>query len=217
MALSAKATPRIDDTDSVSSDWPAFKPKLVGHRTSPFEPTLMLAPAAKELGSGRPRISYTFRAPKLSGSSFISRRDHSVALPHSFLFGAVSQPFMVLAPKYSENWFDLRGRTAATMAISVANPVGGAIAQVICPQFASIRQSILGLAYSGSNKSPSLLVLVKALLERETTAEFHMELRERVDFAVLLVLFGTLVATSRWEADGGHATAMRSGGDSTAI
>ncbi|KAJ7470793.1 major facilitator superfamily domain-containing protein [Mycena latifolia] len=135
------------------------------------------------------------------------------------LFSAVAQPvFLVLAPKYSETWFDLRGRTAATMVIAVANPVGGAIAQLISSRFASVRQSILGLAivstavapcvllignapptpptYSGSTVSPSLPLLVKALLGKETTPESHMELRERIDFAVLLVIFGTLVATS---------------------
>jgi hypothetical protein len=39
------------------------------------------------------------------------------------LFSAIAQPvFLVLAPKYSETWFDLRGRTAATMAISIGSP-----------------------------------------------------------------------------------------------
>ncbi|KAJ7220282.1 major facilitator superfamily domain-containing protein [Mycena pura] len=135
------------------------------------------------------------------------------------MFSAVSQPiFLVLAPKYSENWFDLRGRTAATMVISISNPVGGAIAQLISSRFASVRQSIFGLAlvstsvapfvlligdapptpptYSGSTKSPSLMVLVKALLGQRTTPESHMEPRERLDFFVLLVIFGTLVAAS---------------------
>ncbi|KAJ7116582.1 major facilitator superfamily domain-containing protein [Mycena epipterygia] len=135
------------------------------------------------------------------------------------LFSALSQPvFLVLAPKYSETWFDLRGRTAATMVITVANPVGGAIGQVISSRFASVRQSILGLAivstavapfvlligdapptpptYSGSTKSPSLLVLIKALFGKETTPESYMDWRERVDFAALLLVFGTFVATS---------------------
>ncbi|KAF7330192.1 MFS general substrate transporter [Mycena venus] len=135
------------------------------------------------------------------------------------LFSAISQPvFLVLAPKYSETWFDLRGRTAATMAIAIANPVGGAIAQLVSSRFSSVRQSIFGLAivstviapfvlligdapptpptYSGSNKSPSLLVLLRAMLGKETTPESHMEPRERIDFAVLLLIFGTLVASS---------------------
>ncbi|KAJ6553575.1 major facilitator superfamily domain-containing protein [Mycena vulgaris] len=135
------------------------------------------------------------------------------------LFSAFSQPvFLVLAPKYSETWFDLRGRTASTMVIAVANPVGGAIAQLISSRFASVRESILGLAivstavapcvlligdapptpptYSGSTTSPSLPTLIKTLLGKETTSESHMELRERIDFLVLLVVFGTLVATS---------------------
>ncbi|KAJ6577555.1 major facilitator superfamily domain-containing protein, partial [Mycena capillaripes] len=132
------------------------------------------------------------------------------------LLSAISQPvFLVLAPKYSEIWFDLRGRTAATMVISVANPVGGAIAQLVSSRFASVRQSVtivstavvpfvllIGDApptpptYSGSTKSPSLLVLVRAMLGKETSPESRMELRERIDFAVLLLLFGTLVASA---------------------
>jgi hypothetical protein len=36
------------------------------------------------------------------------------------LFSAISQPaFQVLGPKYSEMWFDLKGRTTATMVIAV--------------------------------------------------------------------------------------------------
>ena len=36
------------------------------------------------------------------------------------LFAAMAQPiFQVLGPKYSEKWFDLKGRTTATMIISV--------------------------------------------------------------------------------------------------
>lgn len=36
------------------------------------------------------------------------------------LFGAVAQAtFQVLAPKYSETWFDLKGRTTATMLMSI--------------------------------------------------------------------------------------------------
>ena len=36
------------------------------------------------------------------------------------LFGAIAQPiFQVLGPMYSETWFDLKGRTTATMILSV--------------------------------------------------------------------------------------------------
>ncbi|KAJ7666282.1 major facilitator superfamily domain-containing protein [Mycena rosella] len=157
---------------------------------------------------------------RYSGTSRSLSPNHSYALVLlGQLFSAVSQPvFLVLAPKYSETWFDLRGRTAATMVIAIANPIGGAIAQLISSRFASVRHSILGLAivstavapcvlligdapptpptYSGSTASPSLPVLIKALFGKETAPEPHMEIRERIDFAVLLLVFGTLVATS---------------------
>ena len=36
------------------------------------------------------------------------------------LFGGIAQPvFQVLGPMYSERWFDLKGRTTATMIIAV--------------------------------------------------------------------------------------------------
>jgi len=50
--------------------------------------------------------------PELPPSSFVS----------CFLqaLSAVSQPvYQILAPKYSERWFDLKGRTTATMLISI--------------------------------------------------------------------------------------------------
>ena len=46
--------------------------------------------------------------------------------PHPFpqALSGFSQPvYQILAPKYSERWFDLKGRTTATMIISI----GGAI------------------------------------------------------------------------------------------
>jgi FLVCR family MFS transporter 7 len=50
----------------------------------------------------------------------------SMSLNHSYLdhhmqfLSAISQPiFQVLGPKYSEMWFDLKGRTTATMVIAV--------------------------------------------------------------------------------------------------
>ncbi|KAF7375285.1 Major facilitator superfamily domain-containing protein 7 [Mycena sanguinolenta] len=150
--------------------------------------------------------------------SLSSNQSYSLVISGQ-LFSAISQPvFLVLAPRYSETWFDLKGRTAATMAISIANPVGGAIAQVVSSRFSSVRESILGLAivstavspfvllvgdapptpptYSGSTKSPSLVVLIKEMLGKEGTPESHMEPRERIDFGILLLIFGTLVASS---------------------
>jgi FLVCR family MFS transporter 7 len=90
----------------------------------------------------------------------------STSCPHGIQsFAAISQPvFQVLGPKYSETWFDLKGRTTATMLIVIgkpsftppplcstppqpshcfpANPIGGALGQVISPLVGTSRQSV---------------------------------------------------------------------------
>lgn len=73
---------------------------------------------------------------------------------------AVAQPvYQILAPKYSERWFDLKGRTTATMIISIgrerslrhknattdlaaANPIGSALGQLLSPMFSDTRKSV---------------------------------------------------------------------------
>lgn len=54
------------------------------------------------------------------------------------MFGQVltglAQPFVLAAPtRYSDLWFTNRGRVAATAVMSLANPLGGALAQLIGP------------------------------------------------------------------------------------
>jgi len=46
-----------------------------------------------------------------------------MATNHNQLFAGIAQPmFQVLGPMYSERWFDLKGRTTATMIIAVGMP-----------------------------------------------------------------------------------------------
>ena len=55
----------------------------------------------------------------------------------------LAQPvFQVLGPKYSELWFDYRGRTTATALISIANPLGAALGELISPLIDDVRQSV---------------------------------------------------------------------------
>ena len=54
------------------------------------------------------------------------------------MFGTIlcgfSQPFVLAAPtRYSDLWFTNKGRVAATAVMSLANPLGGALAQLINP------------------------------------------------------------------------------------
>ena len=68
------------------------------------------------------------RSPKaeLTLSSLLARWGTNPRTPsftsHAFFkaLAAISQPvYQILAPKYSERWFDLKGRTTATMIISI--------------------------------------------------------------------------------------------------
>ncbi|KAK7035498.1 hypothetical protein VNI00_011791 [Paramarasmius palmivorus] len=132
-------------------------------------------------------------------------------------FAAIAQPlYQVLAPIYSEKWFDLRGRTTATMICSVANPVGGAIGQLLSPMVGDTRQSILVLGiictavcpfvfavqsapptpptYSASQKPPSLPEFLKVLAGRSKVQQ--MSIRARLDFLLLVLIFGISVAAT---------------------
>jgi FLVCR family MFS transporter 7 len=49
----------------------------------------------------------------------------------------LAQPFVLAAPtRYSDLWFTGGGRVAATAIMSLANPLGGALAQLINPFWA---------------------------------------------------------------------------------
>ncbi|KAH7913496.1 major facilitator superfamily domain-containing protein, partial [Hygrophoropsis aurantiaca] len=132
------------------------------------------------------------------------------------MFSAVAQPiFQVLGPMYSEKWFDLRGRTTATMIIAVANPVGGALGQLLSPVVGTSRQSVMILAiistaaspalflidskpptpptYAGSKKAQSLFSFGRAMLGMQCPQDAYMSPRERLDFTIVVVLFGVLV------------------------
>ncbi|KAF9484435.1 MFS general substrate transporter [Pholiota conissans] len=135
------------------------------------------------------------------------------------LFASIAQPiYQVIGPKYSETWFDLKGRTTATMIIAISNPFGGAVGQLISPLVGNTRQSILVLGilstavaplalliqrapptpptYAGSKKSPSLLSLCRVMLGYNVGTAAEMSKRERIDFGIVVALFSVLIAAS---------------------
>ncbi|KAF2116233.1 major facilitator superfamily domain-containing protein [Lophiotrema nucula] len=64
------------------------------------------------------------------------------------MFGQIltglAQPFVLAAPtRYSDLWFTERGRVGATALASLANPFGGAVAQLVNPAFGSIPDIVL--------------------------------------------------------------------------
>lgn len=151
--------------------------------------------------------------------SLSSESAYALLILGQFL-SALSQPiFQVLGPKYSEKWFDLKGRTTATMVIAIANPVGGAIGQLLSPLVGTARQSVLVLAiastvvapalflieneppipptYAGSKASQSLYSLLCAMVGKVRPSDpAYMTLRERLDFIIDTLIFGVLVGAT---------------------
>ncbi|KAG1732245.1 major facilitator superfamily domain-containing protein [Suillus paluster] len=133
---------------------------------------------------------------------------------------AISQPvFQVLGPKYSEMWFDLKGRTTATMVIAIANPIGGALGQLLSPLVGTARHSVLVLAiistavapalfliesepptpptYAGSKAPQSLYSLLLAVVGKVSPFDpAYMAPHERLDFTIITLIFGVLVGAT---------------------
>ncbi|KIM57391.1 hypothetical protein SCLCIDRAFT_1219430 [Scleroderma citrinum Foug A] len=118
---------------------------------------------------------------------------------------------------YSERWFNLNGRTTATMLIAIANPIGAAIGLLLSP-LRTTRQSLLVLGiistvavpvvflisdsppspptYSGSKPPLSPSSLCRAVLGLQVPQEAYMTPRERIDFLIVTIFFGALVGAS---------------------
>lgn len=132
------------------------------------------------------------------------------------VFTGFAQPwFQILGPKYSEVWFDLRGRTTATMIVAIANPIGVALSQLIAPAFSTVKDSILVLGivttvavptvlliyplpptpptFAGSHPSPPAIQIFRAFIGRPRPEESTMTLRERMDMTIITILFGAYV------------------------
>ncbi|KZV63363.1 MFS general substrate transporter [Peniophora sp. CONT] len=148
--------------------------------------------------------------------SLSSNGSYALVILGQFFAGLAQPIFQILAPKYSELWFDLKTRTTATMIISIANPIGGAIGQLLSPAFPDTRQGILVLGiistaaaplvllvsdkpptpptYAGSKHSPGIHTLLLAMIGKETHKDAHMTVRERLDFAIVVWVFAVLLA-----------------------
>ncbi|CCM00979.1 uncharacterized protein FIBRA_03027 [Fibroporia radiculosa] len=133
------------------------------------------------------------------------------------ILGGITQPiFQVLIPGYSEKWFDLKSRTTATMLMSIANPIGNGLGQLISPMVGSPSHSILILGiihtaampfvffitdspptpptHAASQKNPPFLSLIRAMAGREPAErQTYMTRRQRFDFAIFILAFGVLV------------------------
>jgi len=99
------------------------------------------------LNKGGPKLSIIIASALLLVGNWI-RYGSTKAGAHygATMFGQIligfAQPFVLAAPtRYSDMWFTNRGRIAATAAMSLANPLGGALAQLINPFWAGDGQS----------------------------------------------------------------------------
>ncbi|CZT40813.1 related to permease of the major facilitator superfamily [Rhynchosporium secalis] len=84
------------------------------------------------------------------------------------MFGQIliglSQPFVLSAPtRYSDLWFTNQGRVGATALMSLANPLGGALAQLIGPAWVSKASDI-----------PSLVLYVSIIATAATIPSFFI-------------------------------------------
>ncbi|TAQ87402.1 hypothetical protein B7494_g4268 [Chlorociboria aeruginascens] len=76
----------------------------------------------------------------------------------------LAQPFVLAAPtRYSDLWFTNRGRVAATAVMSLANPFGGALAQLIDPFWAG-----------GPGDIPDLVLYVSIIASIATIPSFFI-------------------------------------------
>ncbi|EJD52795.1 MFS general substrate transporter [Auricularia subglabra TFB-10046 SS5] len=140
---------------------------------------------------------------------------YALMLVAQILVGIPQAIYQVIGPKYSELWFDLRFRTTATMIIAISNPLGSALGQLLSPILSDPKDSILLLGIIGtaiaplalligskppippthaaSSPSPPMLSTLRALVGKEHADEPSMDFRERIDFGLLIVIFGFCV------------------------
>lgn len=98
------------------------------------------------------------------GGSTSSSGGHFGAIMAGEILIGFAQPFILAAPtRYSDLWFTNRGRVAATAVTSLANPLGGALGQLINPlwvkQASDVSQMVLYVSIIVS-ETPILLLPV---------------------------------------------------------
>ncbi|KAF9784690.1 major facilitator superfamily domain-containing protein [Thelephora terrestris] len=154
-------------------------------------------------------VRYAANANSLSPNSA-----YALLIVGQFLSSIPQAVFQVLPTKYSESWFDARWRTTATMIMSIMNPVGSALAQVISPISSGPKESILVLGiiqtaaslfvfligsrpptpptYSAAQERPhrALLNELAGLPAGDESQYGRMSVREKLDFWFVVLVFG---------------------------
>lgn len=65
--------------------------------------------------------------------------------PDQIIAGIAQPIFQVIGPRYSELWFDLKGRGSATTILAISNTIGAAVAQLVSPSVGGPRSAVLVL------------------------------------------------------------------------
>jgi len=125
------------------------------------------------------------------------------------VFGQVlcglAQPFVLAAPtRYSDMWFTEGGRVGATALASLANPLGGALAQLISPLLGSVRSTVLIVSIIATVACiPSLFIPAapptpptasSGLSKTAVLASLKHMLRSR-PFYIVIITFGAYTGT----------------------
>ncbi|KZW00223.1 MFS general substrate transporter [Exidia glandulosa HHB12029] len=140
---------------------------------------------------------------------------YALMLISQMIVGIPQPIYQVIGPSFSEIWFDLNFRTTATMIIAIANPLGSALGQLLSPMMSDPKDSILLLGVIGTviaplalligvdppippthaaaTPSPPMLAMFRAMVGKEREGEPSMDMRERIDFGLLTIIFGLSV------------------------
>ena len=120
-----------------------------------------------------------------------------------------SQPFVLCAPtRYSDTWFSDKGRVSATAIASLANPLGGALGQLVGPLWATDRSGIPNMVlYTAVLSSvaalPSFFIpsrpptppSASAVQEKLELLSSIRQLCRRPDFFLVAIPFGIYVGS----------------------
>lgn len=153
---------------------------------------------------GPTRFSFSARYGR---QKYTSEHQLTFTMSRKKLFGSVAQAtFQVLAPSFSEAWFDMKGRTTATMLMSIcmfsvssptrysvknshhqpltANPIGGALGQLISPLVSTPKKSVLVLGIISTVATPFVFLIYDA--PPTPPCAF---VRQYAQFNVILIIF----------------------------
>jgi hypothetical protein len=77
------------------------------------------------------------------GATVVGQSGNFGAVMFGQVLSGIAQPFVLAAPTtYSDLWFTSEGRVAATAVMTLANPLGGAFAQLVDPFWATTPEDV---------------------------------------------------------------------------